>query len=149
MNDEAKRQRQEEIGRRVRSRRKELRLTQDDLRLEAGLSKSFLSEIESGKRAASGLNYLQLAEALDVDIGWLLKGDESASTRAVPSSSDGPPAIHAKLAKIAEDRDWTYAMTAEAASMLNAVCARRTRGGIDWEPSDAYLERLAKMVEGT
>jgi len=147
MNDESKQKQQAEIGRRVRSRRRELELTQDALRVEAGLSKSFLSEIESGKRAASGINYLQLAEALDVDVGWLLTGDEA--TVAASVSADEPPVIHPKLAILAEERGWSYARTAEAASMLNAVCARRTRGGVAWSPSDDYLLRLAKMIEDT
>lgn len=133
------------IGLRVRDRRLELDLTQDQLRQRAGVSKSFLSEVEGGKRAASGLNYLQLAEALDVDIAWLLKGVETPSSEVVPP--ERPPPVHPLLANIAESRGWTYARTAEAASMLNAVCARRTRGGAKWEPTVEYVERLAKLID--
>ncbi len=132
------------IGRRVRERRLARGLTQEQLRVEAGVSKSFLSEVEGGKRAASGLNYLQLAEALDVDIAWLLQGIDS---RTAPPSAPRPPTVHPLLAAVAETRSWSYAKTAEAASMLNAICARRTRGGARWEPTQEYIDHLAHLMD--
>ena len=46
-----------EIGARVRHRRRELNLTQEGLGEAAGLSKSFVSEVESGLTSGSGLVY--------------------------------------------------------------------------------------------
>ena len=71
------------IGRRVRGRRLELGLTQDQVRERSGLSKSFLSEIESGKRAASVLSCIRLAAALEVEVEWLLCGGEHDPADAV------------------------------------------------------------------
>jgi DNA-binding XRE family transcriptional regulator len=62
------------IGARVRLRRRELDLTQESLASKAGVSKSFVSEVEGGQTAAGGLVYLQIADALDVTVEWLLTG---------------------------------------------------------------------------
>ncbi|WP_208024562.1 helix-turn-helix domain-containing protein [Amycolatopsis pithecellobii] len=64
-----------ELGRRVRAQRKKLELTQQDLAHSAGLTISWLSGLERGKRKRVELpGILALAEALEMDAGDLLQG---------------------------------------------------------------------------
>jgi DNA-binding XRE family transcriptional regulator len=132
-----------QIGGRVRSRRRQLDLTQEQLAAEASLSKSFVSEIESGQATASGLMYLKLAKALDVDIRWLLTGEESEG----PAAPQGPEPIPPLLSEIADAKGWSYKTTLDVAAALNALVARRTRDGRPWTPTRDVIERLEKALE--
>lgn len=66
-----------EIAERVRNRRKELGLTQDVLAIRAEISKSFMSEVESGITTANGLIYVRLARGLNCTVQYLLTGEAS------------------------------------------------------------------------
>jgi transcriptional regulator with XRE-family HTH domain len=64
--------------RRVRLKRK---YSQEEFAHLAGFSRSYYTEIETGKRNLSLLNLIKIAEALDVDVRELLdltKGDSDA-----------------------------------------------------------------------
>jgi len=52
------------FGRRVRQLRKRRGLSQEDLSLESGLDRTFVSHVERGARNASILSILKLAKAL-------------------------------------------------------------------------------------
>lgn len=65
----------EDIGRRVRQRRQELRLTLRALGGVVGLSHVSLYVIESGRNLPSLQTALRLSVALGVDLKWLLVGD--------------------------------------------------------------------------
>ena len=52
------------LGRRVRQLRKRRGLSQEDLSLESGLDRTFVSHVERGARNASILSILKLAKAL-------------------------------------------------------------------------------------
>lgn len=79
------------IGQRVRSRRKELKLTQAELAKRIGLSTSALGRIERGTQEMSGDTLVKLCHALDtlpsrlvvmeeepLEIPWLLRSAEEA-----------------------------------------------------------------------
>lgn len=73
------------IGQRIKSRRKELRLTQKELGAIVDLSEGSVSKYEAGKvedATTSKLN--DFAIALDVDISWLL----GVSNRKQSSTKD-------------------------------------------------------------
>lgn len=57
----------------VRAWREHLRLTQDQLAQQAGISKAYLSQIEGNKRAGSTATMRKLAAALQVPVGVLLE----------------------------------------------------------------------------
>ena len=62
-----------DIGERIKTRRKELGITQDRLAQKIGLSnKSSVSLIEHGHMDLSTKQLIALAEALDVTVTWLL-----------------------------------------------------------------------------
>ncbi len=131
------------IGGRVRQRRRELSLTQEGLAERAGLSKSFVSEVEGGQASASGLMYLKLARALDVSVEWVLTG--GLPERQVAQTSD--ILIPAAVAELAEEQGWSYSETLDVAAALQTVVARRTRGR-RWEPGREELIALANAVRG-
>lgn len=70
------------IGERVRQARKDAEppITQMDLvaRLQTAgvkIDQSGLSKLESGRRPVTDIEVVELAKALKVEVGWLLKGN--------------------------------------------------------------------------
>lgn len=63
-----------EFGRRVRDRRVELGLSQEDLAERAGLHRTYISSLEQGRRNVAVHNVVRLAEALDIDPAHLVQG---------------------------------------------------------------------------
>jgi transcriptional regulator with XRE-family HTH domain len=70
------------IGRRVRLARKRMKesVTQQDLSARLGvmginIDRVSISKIESGQRFVADFEVVALAQALDVSLEWLLKGD--------------------------------------------------------------------------
>jgi len=75
------------VGARIRSRRKELGFTQNDICREAGISKGFLSDVENGKRNLSSSHLLDISIVLECSCDFLLKGVKDYSTTAsIPPS---------------------------------------------------------------
>ncbi len=61
------------FGRRVRERRHALGLTQQELADRAGLHRSYIGQIELGKRNVTLKSVAKIARALQVDIASLLE----------------------------------------------------------------------------
>ncbi len=76
------------IGLRIKNRRKELRLTQTDIKDSVGISSGNLSDIENGNRLPAASTLVQLANALECSIDWILTG-ESPQTEDSPFSPNG------------------------------------------------------------
>lgn len=62
------------LGERVRARRRELGVSQEDLGDLAGLHRTYVGHLERGEINPSLLNVLKVAAALDVDAGELIRG---------------------------------------------------------------------------
>lgn len=60
------------LGNRIKSRRKELRMSQEELGARIGFTKSSISRIEHGERVVSIENINKIASVLEVDQKWLL-----------------------------------------------------------------------------
>lgn len=60
------------LGNRIKSRRKELKMSQEELGNRIGFTKSSISRIEHGDRAVSFENINKIASVLEVDQKWLL-----------------------------------------------------------------------------
>lgn len=65
-----------QIGARVKSEREVLSWSQADLSREAGVTQPRISEIEAGKKAMYLITAVKIADALNVPLDWLVKGDE-------------------------------------------------------------------------
>ena len=65
-----------DIGDRVASRRRELKLSKVGLANQAGIHHSIITRIESGQ--CQHTKYIfDIADALNVDVEWLVRGRES------------------------------------------------------------------------
>ena len=71
------------MGQRIRKRRQELNLTQQDLADALNLTPQHISVIEQGKRTPSLFSLIKLAEELGVDISYLAIGTEGQVVRAI------------------------------------------------------------------
>ena len=62
-----------DLGTAIRGRRRELGLAQDVCAERAGVNRTYLSDVEAGKRNVSLLNIEKIARALDLEPWQLLK----------------------------------------------------------------------------
>ena len=65
------------IGERIKHRRLELGLSQEALAQRAGISTSFLSDLETGKRSVGAETLLDLGRAMGVSLDLLMTGQAS------------------------------------------------------------------------
>lgn len=62
------------IGIRIKERRKELNLTQLDIKAKAGISSGNISDIERGNRLPAASTLIQLAQVLECSVDYILTG---------------------------------------------------------------------------
>ncbi|MEW6664184.1 MAG: helix-turn-helix domain-containing protein [Thermodesulfobacteriota bacterium] len=109
------------LGERIREIRQSLGWTQDRLAGEAGISKSFLSEVENDKASVSGENLLKIANALNASLDYLMKGS-SPGDDARPRPIEIPP----ELSDVSEELGLSYKATLALLSTEQALLARRS-----------------------
>ncbi|WP_261344971.1 helix-turn-helix domain-containing protein [Roseiconus nitratireducens] len=131
------------VGDRIRERRLELGWTQDHLCTKTGLSKSFLSELEGGKRSVSASNLLSIASALGVSLDYLMTGKASEEAPVqVP--------IPASLAKFAADEGLSFRQTLMLLDMQKQIVAHRSAQkkdgleSVDWRK---FYEGVKEFLE--
>ena len=92
----------QEMGKRISARRKELRLTQEELAEKAGLTSQTISTVETGTKALRPENIARLCEALDTSADYLLFGKISDMDLGMmmKSISDLPPEQYRYLESI-------------------------------------------------
>jgi transcriptional regulator with XRE-family HTH domain len=107
------------VGERIKKRRLELEWTQDQLAQKAGISKSFLSDLENGKRSVSANNLLDIARALGVSLDFLMTGEASEDQQTeVP--------IPASLARFAAEEGLSFKQTLMLLEMQKQIVAHRS-----------------------
>jgi transcriptional regulator with XRE-family HTH domain len=109
------------LGERIKGCRQSLSWTQDKLAQEAGISKSFLSEIENDKANVSGENLMRIANALDTSLDYLMKGE--AISGEVKSK---PVEVPAELSELAEELSLSHKATITLLTTHNSLIARRS-----------------------
>lgn len=62
-----------------------MKLTQEDIMHECGISSGALSEIEHGNRTPSVITFYALSQVLECSMDWLATGDSSNSENSVIS----------------------------------------------------------------
>jgi transcriptional regulator with XRE-family HTH domain len=131
------------VGERIRGRRAELGWTQDQLAQKAGLSKSFLSDLENGKRSVGANNLLDIARALGVSLDFLMTGTASQDQK-----SEVP--IPASLARFAAEEGLTFRQTLVLLEMQQQIVAHRSAkkkdglDGVDWRK---FYEAVKEFLE--
>ncbi len=89
------------FGKRIRERRKELNLTQEQLARALGLTPQHISVIEQDKRAPSLSSLAKLAEELGVTVDYLITGKVSVITETIPTiKADKNLSLKAKKALV-------------------------------------------------
>ncbi len=73
------------IGKRIRKRRQELKLTQEDLASALGLTPQHISGIEQDKRNPSLSSVAKLAEELGITVDYLITGKEGVIVDTIPA----------------------------------------------------------------
>ena len=68
-----------QIGNRILHRRKQLRMTQEELSEKAGITPQTVSSAELGKKALRPENIIRVCSALDISTDYLLLGEVNAS----------------------------------------------------------------------
>lgn len=66
-----------QLGMRIRYLRKQKGMSQEDLALEAGVNKNYLSDLERGERNATIAIVEKIATALGITLSTLFKGIQS------------------------------------------------------------------------
>lgn len=67
-----------DLGQALRARRRELRLTQEDLALSVGVNRKVIGQLESGKETVQLEIALKAARALGLNVGVETRGERSA-----------------------------------------------------------------------
>lgn len=67
-----------QIGNRILNRRKQLRMTQEDLAEKAGITPQTVSSAELGKKALRPENIIRISSALGISTDYLLLGEINA-----------------------------------------------------------------------
>jgi transcriptional regulator with XRE-family HTH domain len=116
------------LGKRIGSCRERLGWTQKRLAEEAGISVTFLSELENEKRMPGADVLLRLADALQTSLDYLAKGRVASA----------PPwqslVIPSELAELAEEEGWSLGDTSDLLKFRQMVVARRSRSGTAEDP---------------
>ena len=73
------------VGARLRTRRQRLNLTQISVARTANRSKQLVSAWENGRAEMTATALAKVSQALDVDPGWLLSGDNQFHDQLAPS----------------------------------------------------------------
>jgi transcriptional regulator with XRE-family HTH domain len=131
------------VGERIKARRLELEWTQDQLAQKAGISKSFLSDLENGKRSVGAENLLDISRALGVSIDFLMTGEVSEKpVTQVP--------IPATLARFAAEEGLSFRQTLMLLDMQKQIVAHRSARkkdgleAVDWRK---FYESVKEFME--
>lgn len=73
------------LGERVKIKRENLKLTQEQLAGALGLTSQYISAIEQNKRIPSLLSLVQLANELGTSVDYLISGTDSAISDIIPA----------------------------------------------------------------
>jgi transcriptional regulator with XRE-family HTH domain len=111
------------LGDRIRARRKELRLNQSELAQRAGITASFVSQVERGVTSPSIDSLFRISQALEVPVFHFLLQPEARS----------PVVRHHERTRIS----WPSSGPALAFQLLTPRTSQRLEAFItEWEPGD-------------
>ena len=122
------------VGERLRHVRGQRGLSLDDVAERAGVSKSFLWEVENDRSGISGERLLRVANVLGASLDYLLRGERPPGMEE-PQSTEIPR----ELGEVAEEFQLTFGQTIALLEIDRSLVARRRHAGRphmskqDWE----------------
>lgn len=113
------------VGARLRLVRDERGLSLEELAERAGVSKSFLWEVEHDRSGISGERLLKVANVLGASLDYLLRG---TPTGGMPN----PKAVEipSELGELAEELGLSYGQTIALLEVEQSLVARRRNSGV-------------------
>lgn len=108
-------------GKRIARLREHLGIQQKELARQAGISVTYLSEIENDKRRMGSDALLRLADALGVSMDYLVRGEETASRPRQPVT------VPSELWEVADEQQWSVGDTHALLKAHQIVVARRSK----------------------
>jgi transcriptional regulator with XRE-family HTH domain len=119
------------VGDRIKHRRLELGLSQETLAQRAGISTSFLSDLETGKRSVGAETLLDLGRAMGVSLDLLMTGTKSGD----PKPDVQMPAA---LSRFADEEGLSYREALTLLQIQVLILANRRKASkkemdkVDW-----------------
>jgi transcriptional regulator with XRE-family HTH domain len=128
------------VGERVKYRRLELGWSQDALAEKAGISKSFLSDLENNRRSIGAETLLDLGRAMDLSLDFLMTGE--------PSEDQASKEIPASLARFAAEQGLSVRETMTLLEVQERIMTARRRAkdrmeAVDWK---AFYQAVRKFM---
>ena len=77
---------EQQLGMRIVYLRKQIGWSQEDLALEAGINKNYLSDLERGRRNPTLMILSKISKALNCDLSTLLQGIQDYSLEDIVST---------------------------------------------------------------
>jgi len=130
------------IGKRIKYFRESKNWTQERLADEAGVSKSFISEVENDRRNPSAGKLLDIASVLGASLDFIMTGKtEGMPEQDVPKIVEIPR----ELAAAAEEEGWPYRDVILLLNAWNSIVARRSRQGRPEMTKKSWLDCYEKL----
>jgi transcriptional regulator with XRE-family HTH domain len=127
------------LGGRIKQRRHELGWTQDVLAQKAAISKSFLSDLENGKRSVGADTLLEIARALNLSLDYLVKGTE-------PETMPKEINIPTSLSQFATEAGLSFSQTLMLLDMQRQIIAHRSATKKDQTLEDVDWRKFYQSV---
>jgi transcriptional regulator with XRE-family HTH domain len=132
------------VGDRIRQRRNELGWTQDVLAEKAGISKSFLSDLENAKRSVGADTLLDIGRVLGLSLDYLMTGEQTdAETEKTEVQ------IPSALATFAAKAGLTFRQALTLLEMQQQIVAHRSatkKGGLDKVDWQKFYEAVKEFL---
>jgi transcriptional regulator with XRE-family HTH domain len=112
-----------DLGKRIAGLREQRGWTQRELGDRAGLSVTFLSEVENGKRNLSSGKLLRIADELGASLDYLQRGIQTDPPQR--TTVQIPP----ELSDAAEEMGWKFAQTRALLQVSELIKERRSPEG--------------------
>jgi DNA-binding XRE family transcriptional regulator len=131
------------VGDRIKKRRNELGWTQDVLAEKAGISKSFLSDLENGKRSVGADTLLEIGRVLSLSLDYLMTAEK-------PQTEAAEVQIPSSLASFAAKAGISFRQALTLLEMQQQILAHRSatkKAGLDNVDWQKFYEAVKEFLE--
>lgn len=136
-----------EVGQRLRELRKKMGYSQNDFANIMGISRSFLSEVESGKSGITTDPLTKLMIGLNININWLLTGDgeifieeDASNSEELKAEDEIEKAILKRIKENPSFKNLVYSLTKAGVSKDEFIRAMEEK--LNMTPREAQMAAL-------